>query len=176
MIQHYFKCVKKKLQICTIKGAATVSTTPMEIVKRISKECFFQFLYRHSSSTEYTIIPHTLLGGSLQFFSGFLAACHSFCMFIFLFTIRTFIQTFIHYIRRGPSPYLHSCGLSGRNLPGVPSRDLNSGQAYSKPAHCLLSTDTGLPTTAAKLPQHCLHLWQIYHCRSGKDVTAAVNK
>jgi hypothetical protein len=52
----------------------------------------------------------------------------------------TFIHTIIHHdIRRGPSPYLDSCQLSGRNLHWVPSRDLNLGPPYSKPAHYHLS-------------------------------------
>ncbi len=51
--------------------------------------------------------------------------------------------TFIHHsfinIRWGPSLFLHSCRLSGRNLHGVPSRDSNSGLPYIKPAHYHLS-------------------------------------
>ena len=57
---------------------------------------------------------------------GLVASCHSFCIFYFSVTIHTFIQSFTHNNRWGPSPYLHSCRLSGRNLPGVPSRDSNS--------------------------------------------------
>ncbi len=60
------------------------------------------------------------------------------CLFFF-FTIHTFIHSFIHNIRSGPSPYLHSCRLSGRNLHEVPNRDSNSGLPYSKPAHYHLS-------------------------------------
>jgi hypothetical protein len=62
-----------------------------------------------------------------------------FVYFYFSVTIRTCIQSFSHNIRWGPSPYLHSCRLSGRNLPGVPSRDSNSGLPYSKPALYQLS-------------------------------------
>ncbi len=62
-----------------------------------------------------------------------------FVYFYYSVTIHTFIQSFTHNIRWGPSPYLHSCRLSGRNLPGVPSRDSNSGLPYSKPAHYQLS-------------------------------------
>jgi hypothetical protein len=51
-----------------------------------------------------------------------------FVHFYFSVTIQIFIQSFTHNIRGGPSPYLHSCRLSGRNLLGVPSRDSNSGQ------------------------------------------------
>ncbi len=58
------------------------------------------------------------------------------CIFIILLQ---YIQSFTHNIRWGPSPYLNSCRLSGRNLPGVPSRDSNSGLPYSKPAHYQLS-------------------------------------
>ncbi len=57
-----------------------------------------------------------------------MALFHSLCLFCFSVTIHTFIQSFTHNIRWGPSPYLHSCRLSGLNLPGVPSRDSNSGQ------------------------------------------------
>jgi hypothetical protein len=51
------------------------------------------------------------------------------------------IHTMIQYIR--PSPFasissLHLCSV-GKNLPGVPSRDLNSGLPYSRPAHYQLS-------------------------------------
>ncbi len=58
------------------------------------------------------------------------------CIFIILLQ---YIQSFTHNIRWGPSLYLHSCRLSGQNLPGVPSRDSNSGLPYSKPAHYQLS-------------------------------------
>ncbi len=57
-------------------------------------------------------------------------------LFFFILYSR-YIHTIIHpsfiNIRWGPSPYLHSCRLSGRNLHGVPSRDSNSGLPYSKP-------------------------------------------
>jgi hypothetical protein len=56
-----------------------------------------------------------------------------------LIILLQYIQSFTHNIRWGPSPYLHSCRLSGRNLPGVPSRDSNSGLPYSKPPHYQLS-------------------------------------
>ncbi len=59
-----------------------------------------------------------------------------FCIFI---TLLQYMQSFTHNIRWGSSLYLHSCRLSGRNLPGVPSRDSNSGLPYSKPAHYQLS-------------------------------------
>ncbi len=32
-----------------------------------------------------------------------------------------------------------ACSFRGKNLPGVPSRDLNSGLPYSRPAHYQLS-------------------------------------
>ncbi len=44
-----------------------------------------------------------------------------------------------HTIRWGPSPYLHSCRLSGRNLKGMPSWESNSGLPYFKPTHYHLS-------------------------------------
>ncbi len=66
---------------------------------------------------------------------GLVALCHSFCIFLFLFTLHTFIQSFIHNIRWGQSPYLHSCELSRLNLHGVPSWDSNSDLPYSKPVH-----------------------------------------
>jgi hypothetical protein len=55
----------------------------------------------------------------------------------FSLTIHTFIQS---YTLSGPSPYLHSCRLSKRNLPGVPSRDSNLGMPYSKPATTIWTT------------------------------------
>jgi hypothetical protein len=62
---------------------------------------------------------------------------------LFIFIQQIHSDTFIHHsfinIRWGPSPYLHSCRLSGWNLHGVPSRDLNSGLPYSKPARYQLS-------------------------------------
>jgi hypothetical protein len=70
-------------------------------------------------------------------FKGLVALCHSFCVFL-LFFYNTYNHLLIN-IRWGPSPYLHSCRLSGRNLPGVPSRDSSSGLPYSKPAHYQLS-------------------------------------
>ncbi len=45
-----------------------------------------------------------------------MAFCHSFCIYFFLFTRHTFIPSFFHDIRRGPSQCLHSCRLSGGNL------------------------------------------------------------
>ncbi len=69
-----------------------------------------------------------------------MALSHSFCIVICLFTIHTFIQSFIHNIRWGPYPYLHSCRLGGWNLHGVLSGDSNSGVPYSKPAHYHLSS------------------------------------
>ncbi len=63
-----------------------------------------------------------------------------FCIY---FSLYNTVDTFIHHsfinIRWGPSPCLHSCRLSGRNLHGVPSRDLNSGLPHSKPACYQLS-------------------------------------
>jgi hypothetical protein len=64
-------------------------------------------------------------------------------------TIHTFIQPLIHNIRRGPSPYLHSCRLIGRNLQGVRSRDSNSGLPYSRPAHYHLSCAAPYLSSAA---------------------------
>jgi hypothetical protein len=49
---------------------------------------------------------------------------------LFLLCGKHKIQSFIHNIRRGPSPYLHSYRLSGRNLHGVPSR---ANPWYAKP-------------------------------------------
>ncbi len=62
-------------------------------------------------------------------------------LYIFIFLLQ-YIHSYNHSlnnIRWGPSPFLHSCWLSGRNLPGVPSRDSNSGLPYSKPALYQLS-------------------------------------
>jgi hypothetical protein len=39
------------------------------------------------------------------------------------------------FIRRGFSPFLHCLLLRGKNLPGVPSRDSNSGLPYRRPAY-----------------------------------------
>ncbi len=57
----------------------------------------------------------------------------------FSISIHSFIQPFIHNIRWGPYPYLHSYKLSGRNLTGVPKRDSNSGLPKNKPAYYHLS-------------------------------------
>ncbi len=82
-----------------------------------------------------------------------MAVCHSFCIYFSLYnTVDTFIQSFIHNIRRGPSPYLHSCRLSGRNLHGVPSRDSNSGLPYSKPARYQLSHAAICTLQSCRLP------------------------
>ncbi len=74
---------------------------------------------------------------------GLVAVCHSFLHLFFSLQYSRYIHTIIHpsfiNIRWGPSPYLHSCPLSGWNLPGVPSRDSNSGLPYSKPARYQLS-------------------------------------
>ncbi len=42
-------------------------------------------------------------------------------------------------IRRGSSPFLHRWTVSGRHLPGLPSRDANSGPPYSEPTCYQLS-------------------------------------
>ncbi len=55
-------------------------------------------------------------------------------VFIYLYTIDTFIHHSFINIRWGLSPYLHSCRLSGWILHGVPSRDLNSGLTASQRA------------------------------------------
>jgi hypothetical protein len=73
----------------------------------------------------------------VHIFKGLLARCDSFCLF-WHFIEHTFIQ-YIH-----PSPFDkvplhlliagHCVQLSERNLPGVPSRQSNSGLPNSKPA------------------------------------------
>jgi len=73
---------------------------------------------------------------------------------LFLYFLFFCYNTYNHSritIAKGPSPYLHSCRLSGRNLPGVPSRDSNSGLPYSKPAHYQLSCAAPLLSCAAPL-------------------------
>ncbi len=61
-----------------------------------------------------------------------------FVYFFFLHYIHSYYHSFITFAE-GPSSYLHSCRLSGRNLHGVPSRDSNSGLPYSKSAHYLVT-------------------------------------
>ncbi len=75
------------------------------------------------------------------------------------------VRLFTHNIRWGPSPYLHSCRLSGRNLPGLPSRDSNSGLPYSKPAHNQLSC--AAPSWAALHPTElrCTDFYVSWHLR-----------
>ncbi len=89
---------------------------------------------RRGLPTQY--ITHRVFGFDFarRFFQRF-GGRHSFCLFIFLFTIHTFIQSFIHNIRWGPSPLLNSFRFSGRSLHGVQSRDSNSGLPYSKSAY-----------------------------------------
>jgi hypothetical protein len=53
--------------------------------------------------------------------------------------IRT-INTLIHLHHRGLSPFSSLLSLSGKNLSGVPSRDLNPGLPYSRPARYQLSS------------------------------------
>jgi hypothetical protein len=67
-------------------------------------------------------------------------------LFVNLIFSSTYIQsiTFILYIHPSPfaevSHHLLIAGrLSGKNLPGVPSRQSNSGLTYSKPTHHHLS-------------------------------------
>ncbi len=75
------------------------------------------------------------------------------------------VRLFTHNIRWGPSPYLYSCRLSGRNLPGLPSRDSNSGLPYSKPAHYQLSC--AAPSWAALHPTElrCTDFYVSWHLR-----------
>ena len=77
--------------------------------------------------------------------------------FVYFSYFITYIHsiTFIQYIY--PSPFaeasLHffiACMLSGKDLPVVPSRDLNSGLPYSKPTRYQLSH-------AAPFPPFCRH-------------------
>jgi hypothetical protein len=79
----------------------------------------------------------------------------------FFIQYRRYIHTIIHSsfinIRWGPSPYLHSCRLSGRNLHGVPSRDSNPGLPYSKPARYQLSHAAPKLSHAAPWVKRGLH-------------------
>ncbi len=78
---------------------------------------------------------------------------NSFCIFSFLFTLHTFTQSFVDNIRWGPSPYLHSCGLSERNIQWVPSRDSNSGLPYSS------QRTSTIWATLHPLKIHILYTW-----------------
>ncbi len=63
-------------------------------------------------------------------FLRFGGSCH-FVLFILSFSVQTFIQ-FIHPVAGVSLHFLRCSLLSGKNLPGVPSRDLNSGLPYKQ--------------------------------------------
>ncbi len=73
-------------------------------------------------------------------FLRFGGSCHSFylCCLFHLHT-GTFKVTFFHLSPFASLNFLHFLSLRGKNLPGVPSLDLNSGRSYSRPAHYLPS-------------------------------------
>ncbi len=76
------------------------------------------------------------------FFQRFGGKCHSFYFFLSVSYIHNHINTAhsLISIRRGLSPFSSLLvSLRGKNLPGVPSRDLNSGLHYSRPAHYQLN-------------------------------------
>ncbi len=89
-----------------------------------------------------------------RIFLRFSSCCHSFYLF-YLFQLHTFIITFIQYIYDLSIGYpsihqFHHCLFAQReNLPGVPSRDSNSGMPYSRPAHYQLSYAAPLLSYAA---------------------------
>jgi hypothetical protein len=94
--------------------------------------------------------PATLEGMHLENRGVLVAGCHSFCLFFhILYNIYSFNHsiTFINFIQFiYPSPLaeasLHlliAWKLSRKNLPVVPSRELNSGLPYSKPTCYQLS-------------------------------------
>jgi hypothetical protein len=75
-------------------------------------------------------------------FKGLVAVATLFIYFVFTITyIHNYISTIHSSIssRRGLSPFSSLLSLSGKNLPGVPSRELNSGLPYSRPARYQLS-------------------------------------
>jgi hypothetical protein len=82
--------------------------------------------------------------------------CHSFYLFC-LIQSHTFITTFVlhsHYIRRDLSPFI-ALSLSGKNLPGVPSREFNSGLPYSRPSRYQLSYAAPYRVTLRPTELHC---------------------
>jgi hypothetical protein len=82
-------------------------------------------------------------------------------LFLFIFEILQNIQyihsiPFIYYIHPSsfaevPLHFLIAGQLSGKNLPGVPSRESKSGLPYSKPTHCQLSYAAPFLSYAAPL-------------------------
>ncbi len=111
VILNYQRLFQRKLNLFQIKV----------LVLRIHVNCCLIYEKNHSS-----------VSSNIQVL---VALRHSFCIFLFLFTLHTFIQSFINNIRLGQSPYLHSCELSRLNLHAVRSPDSNSGLPYSKSAH-----------------------------------------
>jgi hypothetical protein len=71
-------------------------------------------------------------------------------------------------IRRAFSPSPYRWSVNGINLPGVPSRESNSGLPYSKPMHNQLSY-------AAPIELHCTHeLRRTYELRRTHMIYAAL--
>jgi hypothetical protein len=90
----------------------------------------------------------------------FFVSCPSFYL-LYLFQFHAFTITFIQYILSSPfaeaSLHLYSLLkllLRGINLPGVRSRETNSGLPYSRPAHYQLSYAAHLTELRCTLPSY----------------------
>jgi hypothetical protein len=86
-------------------------------------------------------VRRTVLTVRPQLFLG-LVACHSFCLYFILYNIHTYIHSNSYNTSPFAEASLHfliACMLSGKHLPGVPSRESNSGLPYSKPTSYQLS-------------------------------------
>ncbi len=87
---------------------------------------------------------HLVEGERFLMDKGLVAWLRSFCLFCY-FLVHTFIQSHSYntFIRRHPPRFLsispHRLPAQWENLPGVPSRESNSGLPYSKPTHYHLS-------------------------------------